>query len=218
LVIFDCNGVLVDSEPIISAVIAEALRGAGVSITAEAVTQYFSGRRASDIFAEVEAKTGRRLPLNFSSSVAYATMNRLRASLRATPHAAYALSWLRGPKCAVSASSLERIKLCLDVTDLRRHFGDHLFSVNDLTAQASKADLFLHVAGSVGIAAPDCIVVEDQPEGIAAARAAGMKAIGYTGGSHAGVGLESALMQAGAEAVIHDMRALKGVMVNLRGY
>lgn len=218
MVIFDCNGVLVDSEPIISAALAEALRGAGISITAEAATQYFSGRRASDIFAEVEAKTGRRLPLNFSSSVAYATMNHLRASLRATPHATYALSWLRGPKCVVSASSLERIKLCLDVTDLRRYFGDHLFSSNDLTAQATKADLFLHAARSVGIAVPDCIVVEDHPEGIAAACAAGMKAIGYTGGSHAGAGLESALMQAGAETVIHDMRALKGIVVNLRGY
>jgi HAD superfamily hydrolase (TIGR01509 family) len=145
-------------------------------------------------------------------------MSRLRAELRATPHVAYALSWLRGPKCVASSSPLERVKLSLDVTDLRRYFGTNVFSASDVTAGKPKPDLFLHAAESVGIDAEDCIVVEDSPAGVSAAVAAGMTAIGYVGGTHAAPNLGGELSKSGARAVIHDMRALKGAVVALRGY
>jgi len=218
VIIFDCNGVLVDSEPIATAVLAQELQRAGIQVTPQIIARYFTGRRPTDVFAEVEDATGMTLPSNFASNVFYATMSRLRAELRATPHVAYALSWLRGPKCVASSSPPERIKLSLDVTDLRRYFGTNVFSANDVTAGKPKPDLFLHVAASAGIDPADCIVVEDSPAGVSAAVAAGMTAIGYVGGTHAAPNLGSELSKSGARAVIHDMRALKGTVVALRGY
>lgn len=218
MIIFDCNGVLVDSEPIATAVLAHELQRVGIDVTPQVIARYFTGRRPTDVFAEVEAATGTTLPANFASNVAYTTMSRLRAELRATPHVNYALSWLRGPKCVASSSPLERIKLSLDVTDLRRHFGPNVFSASDVAAGKPQPDLFLHAAASAGIAPQDCIVVEDSPAGVGAAMAAGMVAIGYVGGAHAAPNLTSELSKAGATVVIHDMRALKSAVVGLRGY
>jgi len=91
VIIFDCNGVLVDSEEIAAAVAAEELTRAGIAITPQLVMRHLSGRRPADMFAMIEAVTGSKLPANFDSSVAAATMLRLRAELRAMPHAAHAL-------------------------------------------------------------------------------------------------------------------------------
>src|SRR5688500_5556802 len=118
MVIFDCNGVLVDSEPIAAAVAAEEFTRAGFALTPEIVARYFPGRRAADMFAAVEAASGRKLPANFSALIAAATLRRFRIALRATAHAAYALSWLRGPKCVASSSSHQRIRVSLETTDL----------------------------------------------------------------------------------------------------
>jgi HAD superfamily hydrolase (TIGR01509 family) len=218
VIIFDCNGVLVDSEPIATAVLAQELKRVGIQVTPQVIARYFTGRRPADVFAEIEAATGVSLPASFASNVFYATMSRLRAELRVMPHVAYALSWLRGPKCVASSSPLERIKLSLDVTDLRRFFGANIFSATTVAAGKPSPDLFLYAAAQVGVDAKDCIVVEDSAAGISAAVAAGMCAIGYVGGSHAEANLGSDLSKAGASAVIHDMRALKSTVVALRGY
>jgi HAD superfamily hydrolase (TIGR01509 family) len=218
VIIFDCNGVLVDSEPIATAVLAQELQRVGIQVTPQIIARYFTGRRPTDVFTEVEGATGATLPSNFASNVSYATMSRLRAELRATPHVSYALSWLRGPKCVASSSPLERIKLSLDVTDLRRYFGPNIFSASDVGAGKPAPDLFLHAAARIGINAGDCIVVEDSAAGVTAAVAAGMTAIGYVGGTHASVNLGAELTTSGASAVIHDMRALKAAIVAVRGY
>src|ERR1700691_6684860 len=97
LFIFDCNGVLVDSEPIAAAVLAEAFKRVGMALTVESMMRRFHGRRPADIFAAVEAATGNALPLDFSSTVAAETLRRLRAEVRAVPHAGHALTWIRGP-------------------------------------------------------------------------------------------------------------------------
>src|SRR5438105_14583757 len=104
MVIFDCNGVLVDSEPMAAAVVAEEFTRAGFPMTPEIIARYFTGRRPADIFAAVEAATQKKLPVNFAALVSAATLRRFRAELRAMPHMAYALTWLRGPKCVASSS------------------------------------------------------------------------------------------------------------------
>ena len=102
---------------------------------------------------------------------------------------------------------------------LRMYAGANIDTLaSDMAAGKPKPDLFLHAAARVGIDPTDCIVVEDSPAGVSAAVAAGMAAIGYVGGSHAPANLCSELSKAGASAVIHDMRALKGTVVALRGY
>ncbi len=110
MVIFDCNGVLVDSEPIASAVLAKAFRSVGVALTADMVARRFHGRRTADIFAAVEKATRQRLPPGFQAAVAAETLRRLREELRAIPHAAHALTWVRGRKAVASSSTIDRIR------------------------------------------------------------------------------------------------------------
>jgi HAD superfamily hydrolase (TIGR01509 family) len=218
VVIFDCNGVLVDSEPIAARVAAEEFTRAGFAMTPEIVSRFFTGRRAVDMFAAVEAASRRKLPHNFSAQVAAATLRRFRAELRAMPHVSYALTWVRGPKCVASSSTLDRIRVSLESTGLLRFFEPNLFSANDVPRGKPAPDLLLHACAKMRVAPKDCIVVEDSAVGIAAATAAGMTPIGYVGGSHAASQLPGQLTAAGAKAVIADMRALKGTIVALRGW
>jgi HAD superfamily hydrolase (TIGR01509 family) len=170
------------------------------------------------MFLEIERAARRRLPANFGQTLTSATLARFRQELRTTAHAAYALSWLRGPKCVASSSPLDRIRLSLETTDLIRYFDPYLFSAADVGKGKPAPDLFLHAAAKMHVAAADCIVVEDSPVGVAAAVAAGMTAIGFVGGSHAGDQLGAQLTQQGARIIINDMRALKGAIVDLRGW
>jgi HAD superfamily hydrolase (TIGR01509 family) len=218
VIIFDCNGVLVDSEQIAAAVAAQEFARAGVPITAELVSRYFLGRRPADMFAAIETVTKRKLPDNFGATVAAATIKRIRTELRAMPHVAHALTWLREPKCVASSSTLDRIRASLETTGLARFFEPHLFSASEVPNGKPAPDLLLHVAARMGVARSECIVVEDSPAGVAAATAAGMTAIGFIGGGHAGAKLGEDLLTAGARTIIADMRQLKGTIVAIRGW
>jgi len=218
VVIFDCNGVLVDSEPLAAAIVSQEFMRAGFPLTPDIVARYFTGRRPADMFAEVEISAGRKLPPDFAITVATATLRRFRSELRATKHAAYALSWLRGPKCVASSSSIDRIRVSLESTDLIRFFEPNLFSANEVRNGKPAPDLLLHAAGRMRVSPSECIVVEDSVVGVAAGIAAGMTVIGFVGGSHAGGQLANQLRAAGARAVISDLRALKSTIIDLRGW
>jgi HAD superfamily hydrolase (TIGR01509 family) len=218
LVIFDCNGVLVDSEPLASAIVSQEFMRAGFPLTPDVVARYFTGRRPADMFSEVEIAAGRRLPADFAATVASTTLRRFRAELRATSHAAHALTWLRGPKCVASSSALDRIRVSLESTDLLRFFEPYLFSASEVRKGKPAPDLFLHAARMMNVQPRDCIVVEDSSVGVAAGVAAGMTVIGFVGGSHAGSQHGNHLRGAGAHTVITDMRALKSTIIDLRGW
>jgi HAD superfamily hydrolase (TIGR01509 family) len=218
VVIFDCNGVLVDSEPIASTVLAEAFARVGLAWTADALMRAFHGRRSADIFSTVERVTTRPLPADFRTGVAAETLRRLRADLRPVPHAAHALAWIRGPKAVASSSSMERIRTSLEVADLLRFFGPRLFSANDVPKGKPAPDLYRRVAGELKVNPADCIVVEDSVAGVTAAKAAGMRPIGFVGRSVEEGHLAKDLLAAGARAVIADLRALKGAIIELRGW
>jgi HAD superfamily hydrolase (TIGR01509 family) len=218
MIIFDCNGVLVDSEPIATAVAAEAFLRAGINMTPEMVARHFTGLRAADMFAQVEKAAGIQLPPKFATTVSAATLVRLSQEVRAIPHVAHALSWLRGPKCVASSSTADRVRVSLDATDLSRFFGSYVFSANDVSRGKPAPDLFQHAARQMRIEPAECLVVEDSPAGVAAAVAAGMTAIGFAGGSHGDEDLPGKLTEAGAASVITDMRALKAEVAKLRGY
>ncbi len=218
MIIFDCNGVLVDGERISAEVAAEEFTRAGIPMTPEIVARHFTGRRAKDMVADVEAVTGCRLPASFSAALAAATLRRIRAELRPTPHAAYALTWLRGPKCVASSATVDRVRVSLEIAELLRFFDSNIFSGNDVELGKPAPDLYLHAAARMNVRPADCIVIEDSPVGIEAAVSAGMTAIGYVGGSHAGPQLPAMLTAAGARAVITDLRALKSTVISLRGW
>jgi beta-phosphoglucomutase-like phosphatase (HAD superfamily) len=218
VVIFDCNGVLVDSETIAFSALADAFRRVGVLLTADVVAQRFHGRRPADIFAAVERMTKRPLPLDFPANVAAETLRRFRAGLRPVAHAAHALAWIRGPKAVASSSPVDRIRASLEITDLLRFFEPRLFSASDVTSGKPAPDLFLLAAAQMRVDPADCIVVEDSVAGVAAATAAGMQPIGFVGRSHSEGRLARDLVGAGARAVIADMRGLKSTISDLRGW
>lgn len=218
MVIFDCNGVLVDSEPLAAQVASQEFMRAGFALTPDIVARYFTGRRPADMLSEVEVAAGRRLPPDFSLKLATETLKRFRTDLKATAHAAHALSWLRGPKCVASSSSIDRIRTSLETTGLLQYFEPYLFSASEVRNGKPSPELFLHAAAKMKVNPRSCIVVEDSPVGVAAGVAAGMRVIGFVGGSHAGVKLSEHLTTAGAAAVITDMRALKGTVIDLRGW
>jgi HAD superfamily hydrolase (TIGR01509 family) len=218
VIIFDCNGVLVDSEPIAAAVAAQEFARAGIPVTPEIISRYFFGRRPADMFAAVEAATRRKLPDNFAAELASATIARFGEELRPMPHMAYALTWLRGPKCVASSSPIERIRASLEATDLMRFFEPNLFTASDVAHGKPSPDLLLYAAGRMEVRPPDCIVVEDSPAGVTAAVTAGMRAIGFVGGSHSGSELGQMLVAAGATTIIADMRQLKNTVIALRGW
>lgn len=218
MIIFDCNGVLVDSEPLATAIVSQEFMRAGFALTPDVVARYFTGRRQSDMFAEVEIAAARKLPPDFAATVANATLRRFRTELRATPHVGHALSWLRGPKCVASSATLDRMRVSLESTDLIRYFEPNLFSAADVPNGKPSPDLFLLAAARMRVNPADCLVVEDSAVGVAAGVAAGMTVIGFVGGSHAGSKLATSLGAAGARAVISDMRALKGTVIDIRGW
>jgi HAD superfamily hydrolase (TIGR01509 family) len=218
VIIFDCNGVLVDSEPIAAAAAAEEFTRAGFPISPDIIARYFFGRRPADMFAAIETATKRKLPEDFGATLAAATLKRFRAELRAMPHTAYALTWLRGPKCVASSSTMDRIKTSLETTGLARFFEPNIFSASDVPRGKPAPDLFLRVAAQTRVAPADCIVVEDSPAGVSAAAAAGMTPIGFVGGSHTGAHIGELLLAAGARTLVADMRQIKSTVVALRGW
>ena len=218
MVIFDCNGVLVDSEPIASAVLSEALTRAGFPLSADVVTRRFHGRRPADIFAAVEKVTGKKLPLGFGSNVAAETLRRFRAELRALPHVDHALTWLRGPKAVASSSPLDRIRSGLEVAGLLRFFETRVFSASEVPKGKPAPDLFRYAASRMQVEPASCIVVEDSVAGVAAAIAAGMTAIGFVGGHPMPGQLAQELTQVGVRTVIADMRVLKSTIADIRGW
>ena len=218
MVIFDCNGVLVESESIAAAVLAGALRRIGIAVSAETIMRRFHGRRPADVFAAVERSTGTKLPLGFSATVAADTLRCLRNQLRPVAHAAHALSWIRGPKAVASSSPPDRMRLSLEVTGLLRFFEPRLFSASQSLYGKPAPDLFLLAAEQCRVDPADCVVVEDSAPGIAAAAAAGMTPIGFVGASHAPGNLAHTLTAVGARTVIADLRALKGAIAELRGW
>jgi HAD superfamily hydrolase (TIGR01509 family) len=218
VIIFDCNGVLVDSEALVAEVAAAEFVRAGIRMTPAIVARFFTGRRPADMIADVEKASGRSLPHDFGRRLAEATLHRLRAEVRATPHVEHALTWLRGPKCVASSSSRERIWVSLETTGLIRFFEPHLFSASDVANGKPSPELFLHAARRMRVPPADCIVVEDSPAGVSAAVAAGMTPIGFVSASAALDNHADQLKAAGARALIVDMRALKRTVVAIRGW
>ena len=218
MVIFDCNGVLVDSEPIAAAVFSEALGRIGVRLSAAGAMRRFHGRRPADVFAAVETATGKQLPPDFAAFVAAQTLHRLRSELRPIAHAAHALTWIRGPKAVASSSPPERVRTSLEVTGLMRFFGPRCFSASAVRKGKPAPDLFLLAAARSEIEPSACIVVEDSAPGVAAAVAAGMKPVGFVGSSPAPGKLAAELLATGARAIVADMRALKTAIADLRGW
>jgi HAD superfamily hydrolase (TIGR01509 family) len=208
LIIFDCDGVLVDSEVISCSVHAEVLTRNGYPITSEQVFDRFLGRSARQAVIEVEAELGRRLPDDFDAQLKGQIYSTFRESLAPTPHIHEALAAITQPVCVASSGSHERMRISLGCTSLYDRFAPNIFSSSEVRNGKPAPDLFLFAAERMAIAPGRCVVVEDSVSGIAGAIAAGMTVLGYCGGSHCRPGYADTLRRAGATATFADMREL----------
>jgi len=206
--IFDCDGVLVDSEALACVVHADVLTQHGYAITPEQVHERFLGRFAREARAEVETELGFALPDAYTAQLK-ATIDRVFGEqLKPIPYIAETLARLSQRKCVASSGTPTRIRSSLLTTGLLGDFDPHLFSAWQVERGKPAPDLFLFAAAEMTTPPSRCVVIEDSVPGVTAASAAGMAVIGFTGGSHSRPGDADRLRQAGAWTVIDDMRAL----------
>jgi HAD superfamily hydrolase (TIGR01509 family) len=212
LIIFDCDGVLIDSEVISCRTDAACLTEIGIAMSAEEIMDRYVGISARDMFADIELRHGLALPLDFPNIVAGRVAAAFEKDLVAVGGVAAALQALSVRRCVASGSTPDRLRHSLLLTGLLRYFDPHIFSATQVALGKPAPDLFLFAAAAMQVAPGTCLVVEDSVAGIQAAVAAGMRAIGFTGGSHCRPGHSERLRSAGAFAVTSEMAQLPGLI------
>jgi HAD superfamily hydrolase (TIGR01509 family) len=214
LVIFDCDGVLVDSEIIAADTLAGMLSRYGQPSDAGEVLTRYLGRSFKAVEDDYLARTGQPLPHGFEAEEKRALEDAFRAELRPIEGIREVLLRLQEQQRAyalASSSSLQRIAHSLDITGLAPFFEGRIFSASMVKRGKPAPDLFLHVAHTMGLEPSRTLVIEDSPAGVAAGKAAGMTVWGFTGGGHHarfdGVG---SLRRAGADRIIASMTEFEG--------
>lgn len=207
LVIFDCDGVLVDSEAISSRVLAEMLTVEGLATTLTQARHDYQGVLLADIRSRAERKLGRALPKDWLARYEAERDDAFRQELRPVAGAAEAVERITAAGvaiCVASQGKLSKTRLSLALSGLDRLFPEAVrFSAYTVANGKPAPDLFLHAAASMGAKPGRCVVIEDTPSGVAAAASAGMLCIGYAADSD-----ERALREAGANEILHSLGEL----------
>jgi HAD superfamily hydrolase (TIGR01509 family) len=211
LVIFDCDGVLVDSEVISNGVLAQMLSAAGLPTTLSEARRDCQGLLLSEVLANAEAKLGRSLPTGWLADYERERAEVFRRELEPVPGAAEAVQQVSAAGisvCVASQGKLEKTRLSLGLTGLIDLFPDGaLFSAYSVARGKPYPDLFLHAAGVMGAGPARYVVVEDTPIGVTAAVSAGMRALGYAADAD-----EAELRRAGAEALFSSLTELPALL------
>ena len=212
LIIFDCDGVLVDSEVISCRVHADVLTRYGYPITAEEVHRRFLGRTARDVTIEVERELGRPLGNTYDLERRTTLLAALADTVEAIPHLHAALDAIDARMCVASSAAHEKIFTTLSRTGLYERFAPNIFSGSQVSHGKPAPDLFLLAARQMAAHPGRCVVIEDSVPGVTGALAAGMAVLGFHGGSHCRPGDGEALRAAGATVTFDDMRQLPGLI------
>jgi HAD superfamily hydrolase (TIGR01509 family) len=179
LVIFDCDGVLVDSDRLSLAIQARHVSALGLPMTAEDCSREFLGIGMESTLETIAERLGRPLPPSFLPALEAEVEATFRRELRAVPGIVEALDEIALPTCVASGGSQEKMRLTLGLTGLWDRFEGRIFSAGEVARPKPAPDLFLHAAARMRVPASRCLVVEDSPFGVAAARAAGMRSLGF---------------------------------------
>lgn len=217
LVIFDCDGVLADSEIIAARVEADLLTRAGFAITPEELAETYAGLTFKDIMLRIEQEAAIPFQASLLDEVERLVDQKLAREVRAVDGAREAVASVTGRRCVCSNSGTARVEATLTRTGLLPFFPGAVFSVADLPDGRPKPapDIFLHAAKTMEADARATFVIEDSVHGIAGARAAGMRVIGFTGGAHSHPGHADLLTEAGAETVIRRWADFPAVVAAL---
>lgn len=210
LVVFDCDGVLVDSEALVVGVESEMLTEAGFAIGADEIAERFVGLSYTTMMATIESEHGRPVPAQLNREIQQAALDMFPSHLRPVPGIEQLLGSLERERCVASSSDLDRINLSLSVCDLQQYFDpERIFSAQMVSNGKPAPDLFLLAAERIGAPTDGCLVIEDSPAGVTAACAAGMGVVGLVAGGHARPSLGDRLLAAGATEVFDTVPALQ---------
>lgn len=201
-IIFDFDGVIADSEMLANLVLAEELTALGLPTTLHDCYARYVGTRWAEMIALIEDALGRPVPADWGGHLTDTMMARFRRDLTEVPGASAFIRALgERPRGIASSSSPSRLALCLDVLGLADAFGPHVFSAELVTRGKPAPDIFLLAAERLAVAPGECLVIEDSPSGVKAAKAAGMAVVGLTAGAHIRPGHAERLRAAGADAI-----------------
>jgi len=212
LIIFDCDGVVVDSELLASDVLSEELARFDVDVPPRECRERFTGSSLARVKELVFQSCGIGLPDNFEELVREKDRHVFEDRLRPVSGVEEALERITLPVCIASSGSLEKITHSLKLAKVYDRFFPHLFSTEMVKRGKPAPDLFLFAAEKMGIDPKRCLVIEDSPVGIKGAKAAGMTVFGFAGAAHAGPGYAEMLDLAGANMVFREMFALPNLI------
>ncbi|PDQ22767.1 hydrolase [Mesorhizobium sanjuanii] len=216
LVIFDCDGVLVDSEALSVAALLGMIALAGGTVGEDAAYEHFLGRSMKSVREILGRDFGLDITDGHLTAMRVELMRKFREELKPMPGITEVLPRLGVPYCVASSGTLDRIRYALDITGLLGLMEPHLFSAAMVARGKPAPDLFLHAAASMRAHPSNCLVVEDSPAGIAAAREAGMRVFAFTGGSHAGnPALKARLASSEPDFIFADMLQLPDLIAGL---
>jgi HAD superfamily hydrolase (TIGR01509 family) len=205
LIIFDCDGVLVDSEVLSCRCLSEALAGYGIDLGVDRALDLFLGRNLAAVFEHYEA-LGRTIPAQFADGLKREIRAAFVASLGPIEGVNSVLQDLRIPHCVASSSDLDRVSFSLALTGLARHFDSRLYTSQMVERGKPAPDLFLYAAERMQVDPHRPLVIEDSISGVKAGKAAGMTVWGFVGGSHYQSRDGKAILgEAGADRVLERM-------------
>ncbi|MFD5317221.1 HAD family hydrolase [Streptomyces sp. NPDC127098] len=203
LVIFDCDGVLVDSEPLALRVCVELGAELGWALTEREIVDRFLGRSERAVQAQIAERLGESAAATWGEQYRLRLAEIIDAELTEVAGISEALAAITIPHCIASSGGHDKMRRTLTRTGLYDRFAGRVFSASEVAHGKPAPDLFLHAAERMGVAPARCVVVEDSQYGVQAARAAGMRSFGYAGG------LTPADWLAGPDTVVFDdMRKL----------
>lgn len=215
LIIFDCDGVLIDSEIIACRITAEELTRHGFLFTQEEIADRFLGIPSAPMYATIEKEYGRTVPDDLRSRVRSRIRQLVADELEAVPGVHETLDRISHNVCVASSSGLDYLKIALSRVLLYDRLSPHIFSAQQVARGKPAPDLFLYAAREMGVANEDCLVIEDSIAGVTAGLAAGMRVFGFAGGSHCPRGHGDRLCAHGAERTIDVMTDLPGIIDEL---
>ncbi len=211
LVIFDCDGVLVDSEPVANRLLVRVLAEDGFNVSYEECRRLFVGKTMDAVQAHVEAAIGRPLGSHWPAYIRDETLKAFAVGIEAVPGVEVVLHTLKAhntPFCVASSGKFEKMRFTLGSSGLLPLVENVLFSAEEVAHGKPAPDLFFHAAGKMGHAPETCVVVEDSVPGVQAAVAAGMPVLGYAGDPHT----DAAALKSEGAHVFYDMSALMGLL------
>jgi HAD superfamily hydrolase (TIGR01509 family) len=208
LLIFDCDGVLIDSEHLAVRADVACLADDGIAITEAEILGRYVGISVAEMVADLERRFSRRVAGDFAARHDARLRTIFEAELQAMRGVEAVIDGWHGARCVASSSTPARLRHALGLVGLYDRFAPNIFSAVQVERGKPAPDLFLYAAARMGVEPRGCVVVEDSLAGVEAAVAAGMEVIGFAGGSHCAPGHTARLAERGAAQVIDDMADL----------